>query len=97
MKVVKRIPGLSKTPTNGSSKAELKSKTAEIRTLDRQRRFRNMQAGLRAIASEMKRVTWPSRDEWVAATLVVIGLVVIVAVWTRLISYLVELFLGNPS
>ncbi|MBC5807746.1 MAG: preprotein translocase subunit SecE [Candidatus Eremiobacter antarcticus] len=56
-----------------------------------------MQAGLRAIASEMKRVTWPSRDEWVAATLVVIGLVVVVAVWTRFISYLVELFLGNPS
>ena len=92
---MKRITGLSKTSTNGGK--ELKSKTAEIRTLDRQRRFRNMQAGLRAIVSEMKRVTWPSRDEWVAATLVVIGLVIVVAVWTRLISYLVELFLGNQS
>jgi len=95
---VKRITVPGKASSNGSgSKTEPKSKAAEGRTLDRQRQFRNIQAGLRAIVSEMKRVTWPSRDEWVSATMVVIGLVVVVALWTRLISFIIELLLGQTS
>ena len=90
------MPG--KASSNGSgTKTEPKSKVAESRSLDRERRLRNIQAGLRAIVSEMKRVTWPSREEWVSATMVVIGLVVVVALWTRLISFLVELLLGPTS
>ena len=42
------------------------------------------------IASEMRRVTWPSREEWVAATILTVVLVVGVGVFT----YLVDLFFG---
>src|SRR5579864_1302052 len=96
--LVKRITVPGKTSSNGSgNKVEPKSKAAESRSLDRQRQFRNIQAGFRSIVSEMKRVTWPSREEWVSATMVVIGLVVVVALWTRLISFIVEFIIGLPS
>ena len=95
---VKRMAMPGKASSNGSgNKVEPKSKAAETRALDRQRRLRDIQAFFRAIVSEMKRVTWPSRDEWVAATMVVVGLVVVVALWTRLISFIMELVLGQPS
>jgi preprotein translocase SecE subunit len=38
----------------------------------------------------MKRVTWPSREEWVAATILTVALVVGVGVFT----YLVDLAFG---
>ncbi len=44
----------------------------------------------RGIVSEMKRVTWPSRDEWVAATILTVALVVGVGIFT----YLVDLAFG---
>jgi preprotein translocase SecE subunit len=95
---VKRITVPGKASSNGSgNKAEPKSKAAETRALDRQRQFRNVQAFFSSIVSEMKRVTWPSREEWVAATMVVVGLVVVVALWTRLISFIMELLLGQTS
>ncbi|SRR5579864_5875775 len=95
---VKRIAMPGKASSNGSgNNREPKSKAAEARALDRQRQWRDFQAFFRAIVSEMKRVTWPSRDEWVSATLVVVGLVVIVALWTRLISFVMQLILGQPS
>jgi preprotein translocase SecE subunit len=42
------------------------------------------------IITEMKRVTWPSREEWVAATILTVALVVGVGVFT----YVVDLALG---
>ena len=53
--------------------------------------MRSIRDGFRAIASEMRRVTWPSREEWVSATLVTVAIVVIVAVWTVIISRFAEL------
>ena len=44
----------------------------------------------RGVIAEMKRVTWPSRDEWVAATILTVALVVGVGVFT----YLVDLAFG---
>jgi preprotein translocase subunit SecE len=44
----------------------------------------------RGIVSEMRRVTWPSREEWVAATILTVVLVVGVGVFT----YLVDLAFG---
>jgi len=82
-------PG-GKTPDDASKIAPKRDKTAEARVEDREKRFRAFQSGLRAIASEMKRVTWPSREEWVSATLVTVGLVVIVAVWTSAIGQFAE-------
>ena len=81
------------TPDDGD-KTKDKEKLAEARSADAQRRWKNAQAGIRAIASEMKRVTWPSRDEWFSATMLTVGLVVIVALWTSLMSYIVGKIFG---
>ncbi len=67
-----------------------KSKSDEARALERERHWRSVVAGFRAVISEMRRVTWPSREEWLSATAVVVGLVVVVALWTQLISFLLH-------
>ena len=89
--IVKGItdPPGGKTLNDGKNPAK-RDKAAEARTEDRERRLRAFQSGLRAIWSEMKRVTWPSREEWVSATLVTIGLVVVVALWTIAVGQLAE-------
>jgi preprotein translocase SecE subunit len=38
------------------------------------------------MVSEMKRVTWPSREEWVAATILTVVLVVGVGVFTYVVD-----------
>ena len=87
-----------KASVNGSgNRPEPKSKAAESRALAREKRWREMTAGFRAIVSEMKRVTWPSREEWVSATMVVVGLVLIVALWTFFISRIAELIFKTGS
>jgi preprotein translocase subunit SecE len=45
----------------------------------------------RGVVSEMRRVTWPSREEWVAATILTVVLVVGVGIFT----YLVDLAFGG--
>jgi len=80
-------------PLDGKTSKDMKNdpkrdKAAEARVEERERRYRAFQDGLRAIWSEMKRVTWPSREEWVSATLVTLGLVLVVAVWTTAIGQL---------
>jgi len=72
-----------------------KDKAAEARDEERERRVRAFQSGFRAIASEMKRVTWPSREEWVSATIVTVGLVVVVALWTTAVGQLAEWIFGT--
>jgi len=37
---------------------------------------------IQGLASEMRRVTWPSRQEWVSATVLTVSLVVAVALYT---------------
>ena len=78
---------------NGDGKpAPKKDKANEARVEERERRVRAFQTGIRAIVSEMKRVTWPSQEEWVSATLVTVGLVLIVALWTTLVGTAAEWF-----
>jgi len=59
------------------------------------------QAFVTGVISEMKRVTWPSREEWVTATLLTIGLVIIVGLYTaaadHLFGWLVGLVTGNTT
>jgi preprotein translocase SecE subunit len=91
---LKNITTPGKASANGSgNKPEPKSKAAEGRALARERRWREFSAFFRSIISEMKRVTWPSRDEWVSATAVVVGLVIVVALWTQLIAVILR-FVG---
>ena len=84
MKSTTEPPG-GKTPDGGKIPPK---KAPDARVEERERRFRALQSGFRSIWSEMKRVTWPTREEWVSATLVTIGLVVVVALWTQAVGYL---------
>jgi preprotein translocase subunit SecE len=59
-------------------------------TAVRARNSRATQEFFRGIISEMRRVTWPSREEWVAATILTVVLVVGVGVFT----YVVDLAFG---
>ena len=57
------------------------------------RNARATQEFFRGIVSEMRRVTWPTREEWVAATILTVVLVVGVGVFT----YGVDLAFGASS
>ena len=48
------------------------------------------QAFVQGVVQEMKRVTWPSREEWVAATLLTIALVVGVGWFTSACDWVFE-------
>jgi len=94
---VKGMTTPPKASINGAgNRPEPKVKAAE-RAIQREKRWRELTAGFRSIASEMKRVTWPSREEWVSATMVVVGLVVVVALWTRFVSFIAELIFKTGS
>ncbi|MDE2572497.1 MAG: preprotein translocase subunit SecE [bacterium] len=41
---------------------------------------------VRQLVAELKRVTWPTRDEWVSATVLVVALVVLVGFFTWLVD-----------
>jgi preprotein translocase subunit SecE len=56
----------------------------------RAKNSRATQEFFRGIISEMRRVTWPSREEWIAATILTVVLVVGVGVFT----YVVDLAFG---
>jgi preprotein translocase SecE subunit len=75
-----------RVPQDGQKPPPKKEKTPEARAEERERRVRSVQTFFRSIVSEMKRVTWPSREEWVSATLVTVGLVLVVAAWTEAIG-----------
>ena len=60
-----------------------------------------MQTFLTGVVTEMKRVTWPTREEWVTATLLTLGLVVVVGLYTaaadHFFGWLVGLVTGNVA
>jgi preprotein translocase SecE subunit len=37
---------------------------------------------VRGVVTELRRVTWPTRDEWVSATVLTVGLVVVIGFFT---------------
>ncbi|HEY4439520.1 MAG TPA: preprotein translocase subunit SecE [Candidatus Elarobacter sp.] len=49
---------------------------------------------VRGVVAEMRRVTWPTRQEWVAATLLTIALVVGVGLFTAGCDYVFGLVFG---
>ncbi|GAC1541260.1 MAG: hypothetical protein NVS2B17_18440 [Candidatus Velthaea sp.] len=52
------------------------------------------QAFLQGVVSEMRRVTWPTREEWVTATLLTIGLVVVVGLYTAAADHIFGWVIG---
>jgi len=53
---------------------------------DRAVRRQGAERFFRELVAEMRRVTWPSRPEWVSATVLTIGLVVFVGLYTYIID-----------
>lgn len=53
---------------------------------DRQVRRAGAERFFRELVAEMRRVTWPSRPEWVSATVLTIGLVIFVGLYTYVID-----------
>jgi preprotein translocase subunit SecE len=93
MKSTPKTPGT--TPRTGSAgrpanRPPNARPAAPATTAARAARSRAAEDFVRGVISEMKRVTWPSREEWVAATILTIALVVGVGVFT----YLVDLAFG---
>jgi preprotein translocase subunit SecE len=79
MKTTPNRPGQPGRPASGA-------RTAPGRPANTQA----TQEFVRGVIAEMRRVTWPSREEWVAATILTIALVVGVGVFT----YAVDIALG---
>ena len=49
---------------------------------DRAVRQQGAERFMRDLIAEMRRVTWPTRPEWVSATVLTIGLVVVIGFYT---------------
>jgi preprotein translocase SecE subunit len=49
---------------------------------DRAARQQSAERAVRDLVSEMRRVTWPTRQEWVSATFLTIALVVVIGCYT---------------
>jgi preprotein translocase subunit SecE len=90
---MKSTPKNPATPARTSPPARPGSRPATTARPANAQRAQNAQVTqdfIRGVISEMKRVTWPSRDEWVAATILTVALVVGVGVFT----YVVDLAFG---
>ena len=92
MKSTPKNPGSApRTTSSGRPPARPSSVRATASTpAARAARTRAAEDFVRGVVSEMKRVTWPSREEWVAATILTIVLVVGVGVFT----YVIDLAFG---
>ena len=67
---------------------------AKATTQQRQASAMRTQEFVQGIVSEMKRVTWPTRDEWVSATILTIVLVVAVGFYTFGVDWIFEKLFG---
>ncbi len=61
---------------------------------DRAARQQSAERFVRDLIAEMRRVTWPTRPEWVSATVLTIGLVVVVGMYTYLADQLFGFLFG---
>ena len=43
---------------------------------------------IRGVIAELRRVTWPTRDEWISATILTIVLVVVIGLFTFVLDQL---------
>jgi preprotein translocase SecE subunit len=48
----------------------------------------------RGLVSEMRRVTWPTRQEWVSATILTISLVAVIGLYTYTVDELFGFLFG---
>ncbi len=67
---------------------------AKTGAADRAARAQNAERFVRDLASEMRRVTWPSRQEWVSATVLTVALVAVIGLYTYVLDELFGLVFG---
>ena len=84
-------------PTGGGGGTTVRPGTPPRRpvsTPDRAVRQRNAERFIRDLINEMRRVTWPTRPEWVSATILTISLVVVIGLYTYLADELFGFLFG---
>jgi preprotein translocase SecE subunit len=85
---------MKSTPTKPPGKPAGKAVAAAS---PRAARNANARVFVEGVIQEMKRVTWPSREEWVTATLLTIGLVVVIGVYTGVLDWVFRELFGLVS
>ena len=63
-------------------------------TAERAARRQSAERFVRDLIAEMRRVTWPSRPEWISATILTIALVISVGLYTYVADQLFGLLFG---
>jgi len=86
MKSTPKGPGTPARTATPSRPAKRPAATSAVRA----KNARAAQEFFSGIVQELRRVTWPTREEWIAATILTIVLVVGVGIFT----YLVDLAFG---
>jgi preprotein translocase subunit SecE len=61
---------------------------------ERAARAQNAERFFRDLVSEMRRVTWPSRQEWVSATILTVVLVATIGLYTYVLDEIFGLLFG---
>ncbi|HTW85035.1 MAG TPA: preprotein translocase subunit SecE [Candidatus Sulfotelmatobacter sp.] len=87
---MKTNPSRSGAPARSGPSRPQASRPTPSRTPARAANAVRTQEFVQGVISEMRRVTWPSREEWVGATLLTLALVIGVGVFT----YLCDLLFG---
>jgi len=87
---------MKSTPTKPPGKPAGKPVAAAAANA-RTARNANARVFVEGVIQEMKRVTWPTREEWVTATLLTIGLVVVVGVYTGVLDWVFRELFGLIS
>jgi preprotein translocase subunit SecE len=61
---------------------------------DRAARTARTEQYFRGLVSEMRRVTWPTRQEWISATILTVALVAVVGLYTYSVDQLFGFLFG---
>lgn len=65
-----------------------KASGSSARSVSEQARTARLQVFVQGLISEMRRVTWPTRQEWIGATVLTVSLVVSLGLYTFLVDEL---------
>ena len=81
---MKSNPSRPGTPARAASRPQPNrpANRPQVTAAQRAASAQRTQDFVRGVVTEMKRVTWPTREEWIAATLLTVALVVGVGVFT---------------
>ncbi len=94
MKSNPRSGAPSRSGTSRTPAARPPANRPAVTTAQRAASAQRTQDFVRGVVAEMKRVTWPTREEWIAATMLTIALVVGVGVFTAVADWVFGIVFG---